>query len=120
MEMDRINRVQTEKGVWRIDRESRRFSLRLHRMAKLINTHNPRVTGCPVSSVTLFCFMSIEQPGSSVNELLIPSAEENEKKAEAKLQWLFLPARLFLIIIDIGIVLCGVDIGFFGCGWSLF
>lgn len=64
--------------------------------------------------------MSIEQPGSSVNELLIPSAEENEKKAEAKLQWLFLPARLFLIIIDIGIALCGVDIGFFGCGWSLF
>ena len=64
--------------------------------------------------------MSIEHPESSVNELLIPSAEENEKKAEAKLQWLFLPARLFLIIIDIGIVLCGVDIGFFGCGWSLF
>ena len=118
--MDRINRVQTEKGVWRIDWESRRFSLRLHRMAKLINTHNPRVTGCPISSVTLFCFMSIEHPESSVNELLIPSAEENEKKAEAKLQWLFLPARLFLIIIDIGIALCGVDIGFFGCGWSLF
>ena len=43
--------------------------------------------------------MSIEHPESSVNELLIPSAEENEKKTEAKLQWLFLPARLFLIII---------------------
>ena len=118
VEMDRINRVQTEKGVRRIDWESRRFSLRLHRMAKLINTHNPRVLGSPVSSVTLFCFMAIEHPESSVNELLIPSAEENEKKAEAKLQWLFLPARLFLIIIDIGIALCGVDIGYFASGWS--
>ena len=79
-------------------------------MYTMLESYNPRFVS------PFFLIMSTEPSVSSVNELLIPSAEENEKKAEVELRWPFLPARLFLIIIDIGIALCGVDIGFFGCG----
>lgn len=58
----------------------------------------------------------MEACSSSANEVLIPPEEFHDKRAEARLRLLFLPAKLFLVIIDIGICLWGIDTGFFGWG----
>ena len=58
----------------------------------------------------------MEASSSSANEVLIPPEESHDKRAEARLRLLFLPAKLFLVIIDIGICLWGIDTGFFQWG----